>query len=156
MPASFDNDVVAIQNALVTLCNAFTDPNGGTVTAARTMSTDGVASSALPYVWVRRGRHLSRDERSSDLYTDSRAYQALVYVQELTDGEFSDEAAFDNATEWIKPFHQYLAQNRQVTEAAEIVVVNVRDSGDVSLHTKAGIRYAGVVFTIPIQYLTRF
>lgn len=157
MPATFTNDILTVHNALVTLCGNATDPNGGdTVTASRTMSIDGILDSVLPYIWVRRGRHLNRDERSSDLYNDTRQFQVLVYVNRLSDGEHTDETEFDNASNWIKYFHKYLAQNRAVTSASHIVVQDVRDSGDVNLFTKQAIRYSGVVFTVPVSITTRF
>ena len=156
MPAAFSNDILTVHNALVTVCSAFTDPNGGSVTASRTMPDTGVTDAQLPYVWVRRGRQTGRNERASDLYDDTRQYQALVYVARLNDGEMNDEAAFDTALNWIKPFHKHLAQSRVLTAPANLVVQAIRDSGDVSLHTKSGLRYAGVVFTIPVQSLTRF
>lgn len=156
MPASFDNTILQVHNALVTLCSNAVDPNGGTVTASRTMSSDGVTDSQLPYLWIRRGRHLNRNETSTDLYSDIRQYQVLIYVSRLEDGEFNDELAFDNATNWIKYFHKYLAQNRDFTEAGHILVADVRDTGDISLFTKQSIRYAGVVFTVPVSMLTRF
>lgn len=156
MPASFDNAPSVVQAALVTLIGSFTDPNGGTVTASATMPSTGLLDSQLPYVWVRRGRHLNRTLNSTDLYNDVRPYQALVYVERLLDGELNDETPFDNASNWIKPFHKYLAQNDSVADAAYIRIADVRDSGDVSLFTKSSTRYAGVVFTIPVNEMTRY
>lgn len=156
MPASFDNDITAALNALVTSIGSFTDPNGGSVTASRTISSDGLTDAQLPYVWVRDGRQLDRAELSTDLYADDYQFQALIYVTRLTDGEFDDETSFDNSRNWVKPFHKYLAQNRAVTEAAYILINDVRDTGAISLFTKQSIRYAGVAFTIPIRLHTRF
>jgi hypothetical protein len=39
---------------------------------------------------------------------------------------------------------------------ARIRVAEVRDSGDVSVFTKNSKRYAGVAFTVPVAFLTRF
>ena len=156
MVTAFTNDVLTVQNALVTLCAAFTDPNGGSVTASRTIPTGGISDDDLPYVWVRRGRQTGRNEMASDTYQDTRPYQALVYVTRLQNGEFDDETSFDNAVNWIKPFHKYLADNRDFHTATWIEVASVRDTGDISLITKSAVRYAGVVFTIPIKTLTRF
>lgn len=156
MPATFDNDITTVQDALVSLCAAATDPNGGSITAAKRFPNDGLLSSQIPFLWVRRGRQFLRDEIATDLYSDTRQYQVLIYVESLADGELDDESEFDNAVDWIKYFHKYLAQNRHFVEASEIVVVDVRDSGDVNMFGKDGIRYSGVAFTIPIKTLTRF
>ncbi len=156
MTASFSNDVISIQNALIALCEAFTDPNGGTVTASNQMSKYGLGDSELPYIWVKRGRMLTRDERTTDLYEDTRQYQVLIYVSRLVDNEQDDESEFDNAVNWIKPFHKYLAQNRLLTPIGEIVLSDVRDSSDVNLFSKDAKRYVGIVFTIPIKTPTRF
>lgn len=154
---AFTNDVDEVQNALVTLCGAFTDPNGGSVTASKAMSSNGITDAQLPYIWVKRGRQLNRDEVSTDLYSDARQYQVLIYVSSLSNGEYDDESEFDNAVNWIKPFHKYLADNRQFSDVqAHIDLVNVRDTGDVNLFSKDGVRYAGIAFTIPIKTYTRF
>lgn len=156
MPATFDNDIATVQDALVTLCAAATDPNGGSVSSAKLFPADGLLSSQVPFLWVRRGRHLTRDEIATDLYSDTRQYQVLIYVESLADGELDDESEFDNAVDWIKYFHKYLARNRHFAEASEIVLADVRDSGDVNMFGKDGTRYSGVAFTIPIKTLTRF
>lgn len=152
MVAAFDNTITNVQDALISVCTAFTDPNGGTVTAGRTAPT----GASSPYCWVRRGRLLTRTENSADLFTDTRPFQVLVYVEALANGEMDDEAPFDNAINWIKPFHKHLAQNRNLYTASFIVVSAVRDTGDVSLFADKGKRYAGVVFTVPVNIMTRF
>lgn len=157
MSASFTNGVLETQNALVSLIATFTDPNGGTTTSGKTLAECGFDSTDLPYVWVRRGRHTGRNEMASDLYGDVRQYQALVYVSALCGDEMKDEPEFDLAVNWIKPFHKFLAQNRNnVIEGVQIDIANVRDSGDVSLFAKNGNRFSGVAFTIPMIMITRF
>ncbi|MGB1288001.1 MAG: hypothetical protein ACPG7F_15800, partial [Aggregatilineales bacterium] len=130
MPASFSNDILPVQDALVSVCQQFSDPNEGSVTASRTMPDEGITSAQLPYVWVRRGRQTGRNETTSDLFTDTRQYQALIYVSRLTDGEMNDETAFDTALNWVKPFHKHLAKNRTLSPPADIIIAQVRDSGD--------------------------
>lgn len=152
---TFNNNVRVVQNSLVTVCSTFNDPLSGTITASRTSPSSGIGTDT-PYIWVRRGRQLNREELSSDLYRDTYQYQVLCYVVSLADGESDDESEFDTASDWIKPFHKHLAQNRQLAEGALIIVNDVRDTSDVNLFDKQAVRFAGVAFTVPITFYTRF
>lgn len=157
---SYTNDITAIKNGLVTLMQAFTNPNwGGSVTSSRTVSALGITNT-LPFVWVRgAGEMVSRTEISADTFWDVRVFYLACYVSQVktisnTNDVTDVNTALDNAGNWINPMHKYLADNRNsVCEGTEIVLPQVRDSGVLETLREDFTQtlYAGIVFTVPVQ-----
>lgn len=151
--------IIEAQTALIDVLGAFPNPIdiNQPVTVSSTEAGCNLESS-LPSVWVRRGRMTGRSLQAADLYQDTRNFQLLCYVAELCNNA-SDEAAYDNAVRWITPLHAFLArQSHSLMDAPGVTfdIANIRDSGDVSLFVTKGKRYAGVAFTVPLLFLTRY
>lgn len=155
--ASFDNDIRTVQSALVTLLQSFTDPvaGSGNPTVATTQSACGVASGDVPAIWVRRGRQVNRVEVAADVYQDTYEYYLICYVERLNNTFTPDDSAFDNASDWVKPLHKYLAENREgLSAGTEIAIELVRTTGDQPIPTTNSKMFAGVVFTVPVRMMT--